>query len=80
MARLDGEHFPEHRKGAGQRLGRELAQASYQTGPIDRADLVEDDMAVLAGESTGQAKGVRVASSRQRGHDEGPEMRVQLIR
>lgn len=77
---LFGEHLTEHSERFGQSIGGELAEAANQPGTIDGADLVEDDMSVLAGESTGEAKGILVASRRQRSHDEGPQMGSSMVK
>src|SRR5690606_25943483 len=47
---------------------------------VDRAQLVQHDVATLLLEPAGHPKRVRMAASRQRRHDERSQMLVQLIR
>jgi len=49
----------------------DLAEPTNQAMPIDGPELVQNDEAVLALESAGDAEGIRMSPRRHRGNDEG---------
>src|SRR5207247_9622140 len=80
LHRSGSKHLLQNGECARGRSLRQRAEPAKQLLAVHRAELVEDDVPCLVPETTGNPKRVGVRAPGEGRHNEGPEMRVQLVR